>query len=92
MKKRFLFMLGMPVLVAAVAMAENVSKVRVIGQRVNLRAKADLNAEVVGQIFPLSYVLKKKVAEDTAVEESENADDLAEDEEVIKAAEEIFSQ
>jgi len=42
--------LAIPILIVVAARAGNVSKVRVTGQRVNLRAKADLNAEVVGQM------------------------------------------
>ena len=50
MKRQLLILCSMWLFLAGLGFGQVEAKVKVVGQRVNLRAKADMQAEVVGQI------------------------------------------
>ncbi len=64
MKKKLLVFCAVWLSFTALGFGQAETKVKVVGQRVNLRAKADLQAEVVGQIADGEYLSARSFQDD----------------------------
>ena len=64
MKRQLLIFCAMWISLAGDGFGQTETKMKVVGQRVNLRAKSDLQSEVVGQVADGEYLVAKSFQDD----------------------------